>query len=709
MHIPQQHNILSKAKIKLAVCVVFILMGLPKITLAQQEKISIKEREELISRIEQIAERSEQELDYTDLLDGLYMLLEVPVNLNYATFEELKQLFFLSDLQAHKIIAYRNQYGLFVSLYELQAIEGFDRPMIELMEPFVEISQDKPEYKTHFKDVVKYGRHDIFIRYSRTLQQQEGYKDFPDSVKLESPNSYYLGSPDKLYVRYSFNYRNKFRVGITADKDAGEEFFKGSQPNGFDFYSIHAFATDLGIVKQVAIGDYHLEFGQGLTLWTGLAFGKSTDGISIIKNQRRIRPNTSANENLFLRGTAVTVGIDNFNISGFYSSKNVDANIGDYDTLNQEVAFVTSLQETGYHRTNAEMEDKHAMHETLYGGHVEYYKNTLRVGATAFKTLLDKPLERSKQLYQKYQFSGTENLNYGVDFNFILKGFNFFGEFSGSENGGTAWITGFRAALHTRVQLAAFYRDYGVKYQNLYSNAIGESSTNQNEKGFYSGLQVDLHKNWTFSGYADFYNFPWLKYRVDFPSKGEEYAAQLDYRMSKDVDMYFRFRSDSKETNHDTGENLKKVGETLRQNFRYNVAYSVLPYLILKNRVEYMRYKNPDGEISGGFLVYQDVLIRPENKAYNLTFRYAIFDTDDYDSRIYAYENDVLYAFSIPGYFYKGNRFYVLLKWEILDNLDFWFRFAQTFYSNQTTISSGLEQIDGNVKSEVKVQLRWKI
>jgi hypothetical protein len=122
-----------------------------------------------------------------------------------------------------------------------------------------------------------------------------------------------------------------------------------------------------------------------------------------------------------------------------------------------------------------------------------------------------------------------------------------------------------------------------------------------------------------------------------------------------------------------------------------------------------MRYKNPDGKISAGFLVYQDVLIRPENKAYNLTFRYAIFDTDDYDSRIYAYENDVLYAFSIPGYFYKGNRFYVLLKWEILDNLDFWFRFAQTFYSNQTTISSGLEQIDGNVKSEVKVQLRWKI
>jgi hypothetical protein len=115
-----------------------------------------------------------------------------------------------------------------------------------------------------------------------------------------------------------------------------------------------------------------------------------------------------------------------------------------------------------------------------------------------------------------------------------------------------------------------------------------------------------------------------------------------------------------------------------------------------------------EGQKSNGFLIYQDVLYRPENHPFDITLRYALFDTDDYDARIYAYENDVLYAFSIPGYFYKGSRFYLLIKWELLENLDFWVRYSQTFYTNQTTLSTGLDEIKGNTRSEIKMQVRFK-
>jgi hypothetical protein len=685
-----------------------MLFHAPPQASAQEPVLDVREREQLISLIEEIAETTDQELDYTDLIDGLYLLMDNPVNLNYASFQEIKQLFFLSDIQVHKLIAYRHRYGLFVSIYELAAVEGFTRRIIELMVPFVVITQERPVYKTTFSDVVKYGRHDIFIRHSRLLQEQNGFLPLPDSIKEAKPSSYYLGSPDRLYLRYGFNYYNKFRFGLTADKDAGEEFFKGSQPNGFDFYSAFAWATDLGPVSQFVVGDYHLEFGQGLTLWTGLAFGKSSDGISIIKNQRKIRPNTSANENLFLRGTAATANFKRFSITGFYSSKKIDANVGDYDTISQEIEFVTSLQQTGFHRTNSEIENKNSIGETLFGGRVEYTGNSFRIGATGYKTQFDKPLIRDGQLYRQFVFQGTENLNYGADFNFITGRFNFFGEVSGSENGGSAMIAGFQASLHPQLSIGMFYRDYGVKYQNLYSNAIGEGSINQNERGIYAGFRFDFHRNWTLSGYADHYKFPWLRYRVDFPSSGREYLSQLDFRPARNIDMYFRFKTETKQLNLDTGGNLRKPGETTKQSFRYHISYAVMQQLTLKSRIEYLTYDNVDNTVSNGFLIYQDVLYRPQDKPYNVTFRYALFDTDDYNARIYAYENDVLYAFSIPGYFYRGSRFYILLKWKLMDNVDFWLRFAQTYYNDRQTIGTGLDEINGNKRSEIKMQLRVK-
>ncbi|MBE0640300.1 MAG: helix-hairpin-helix domain-containing protein [Bacteroidales bacterium] len=669
----------------------------------------MEDRELLISRIELIAEQTEGELDYTELFEDLFYFLENPLNLNFAPYEQFQRIFFLSDFQIHKIIEYRNIYGPFASIYELQTVEGFDQSLIELLEPFVIVSAEQSKAKLDMKDVLKYGRHDLFLRYSRVLQQQAGYADLSDSAKAAKPNSYFLGSQDKYYMRYGFNYFNRIRVGLTAEKDAGEEFFKGSQPQGFDFYSGFAYMSDLGIVNEVVVGDYQLEFGQGLTLWSGLYFGKSPDAGSLVRNQRRLRPSTSVDENRYMRGTAATVGLGNFKITGFYSSKKIDGNMGEVDTVSQEIQFVTSIQETGYHRTNAEMANRKIIGETLYGGNIVFRKNKFQVGATTYKTSLDKPLTLPDQLYRKFNFQGTDNLNYGLDVNFIVNRFNVFGEISGSENGGMAYLAGFHAPLHPSVSLSFFYRNYGIDYQNLYSNAFGESSANQNERGIYSGILVYLHRNWTFRGYSDMFYSPWLRYRIDFPSRGHEYLAQLDYHPNRKMEMYLRYRFKQKQLNETTDPNMIKAGETIKESFRFHASYAAMRQLLLKSRIEFLRYKLPDRGFQDGFLIYQDVQYQPDNKPFTVTLRYALFDTDSYDERIYAYENDVLYAFSIPAYYYKGSRFYILMKYEISEKIDLWLRFAQTYYGNKTTISSGITEIDGNIQSEVKVQMRIKL
>jgi hypothetical protein len=279
---------------------------------------------------------------------------------------------------------------------------------------------------------------------------------------------------------------------------------------------------------------------------------------------------------------------------------------------------------------------------------------------------------------------------------------------AGSENGGSAFLAGLQAALHAQVALSLFYRDYGVKYQNLYSNAIGESSNNQGERGLYAGLRADLTRRWSFSGYADFFSFPWLRYRVDFPSHGAEYLAQLDFRMSREVEMYFRYRYDNKQYNAGSESALRKTDDIVRQNFRFNIAYTILPGLTLKSRLEYMLYDNTAGSRSDGFLIYQDLLFRPEGKPYDISLRYALFDTDNYDTRIYAYENDVLYAFSIPSYYYQGSRFYLLIKYEITNNIDVWLRLAQTAWNNREVVGTGLDASQGNTRTEIKAQVRVK-
>ena len=52
------------------------------------------------------------------------------------------------------------------------------------------------------------------------------------------------------------------------------------------------------------MGDYQIMFGQGLTFWSGRAFGKSADVINIKKNPLGIKAYTSVDENLFMRGAA---------------------------------------------------------------------------------------------------------------------------------------------------------------------------------------------------------------------------------------------------------------------------------------------------------------------------------------------------------------------------------------------------------------------
>jgi len=677
------------------------------VSYAQNMEVS---KEQIERSIEELTSRVDAELDYSELVDHFTNLALNPININTATAEGLEDLMFLDNTHIAALLDFRRKNGDFTSLYELKNIDGFYVDLVLSIKPYITILPSRISSGPRLGSLFKYGRHQIIMRYGRVLEEQKGYLPISDSALAHSPNARYLGDPNKLYLRYKYHYSNKMSMGFLGEKDAGEEFFNGNNPYGFDFYSAHFFIKDRGRLKALALGDYHLEFGQGLTLWSGLAFGKSAAAIGIQKRQRGVRANTSANENLFFRGAAATFGLlEGMDITAFYSNKNVDAGLSQRDTLNSEEFIFSSINESGFHRTPNEVARKAAVNEQVYGGNLSYKYKGFRMGATAYKSLYNIDLIKDLAPYQYYDFQGNNNFNAGIDGSYANKYLSVFGEFSMSQNGGKAMLLGSIFNLHPRLTFSILYRNFARDYQVFYAVPFSEGSRAQNEKGFYLGAAINTGTHSNFKVYYDMYSFDWLRYRVDAPSQGDEFSLLYENRPNRHFNFNIRYRNENKKLNEKADDvAIRAITDTRKQSLRFHINYTPFHEVMLKSRVEFSKYQHQPQAQTKGYLIYQDIQYRPENFPVKFTLRYALFNTDDYDTRIYAYENNVLYRFSVPAYYYKGSRFYILLNYKMNDHITFWLHFAQTYYSNRISIGSSLEEIQGNTRSEITAQLRMK-
>jgi hypothetical protein len=500
-------------------------------------------------------------------------------------------------------------------------------------------------------------------------------------------------------------------MGFTGEKDSGEEFFRGSQRQGFDFMSGHIAIQNIGKLKSLNVGDFQAQFGQGLTFWSGFAFGKTADAMNVKRTGQGLRPYTSVNENLFLRGIGNAWKLGNYEITVFGSDKRVNTNVADVDSLTEEIQIFSNFNLSGFHRTPNEILKRQNIREQIYGGHVSYKKRALNVGFTAVKSQYSAPLQRSPQAYNQFEFSGSENLNLGVDYNFVWRNFNVFGETSRSANGGMATINGLIASLDPRFALSVLYRSFAKDYHAVYTAAIGEASRNINENGLYLGFKAQLHKSVSLAAYLDRFDYPWLKFRVDGPSRGYDGLAQINYTPSRSLDMYFRYRDRNRPRNmsFEDDEILIDFPVGLHQrNFRYDVSYKISKSFKFRNRVEYVLFQNPGQVLEQGYVILHDVFYKPLGKPITFSFRYSIFDTDGFDSRLYAYENDVLYSFSIPALSGRGTRTYLNFQYSPTNNIDIWFRYAQFFYYDRNVVGSALTETQGPLRSDFRVQIRFK-
>ena len=653
--------------------------------------------------IESVASQNGESSDFEAILNELEYLQKRPLDLNKAVEDDLRKLPFLTDFQIQSLLAYRKENGKLLSLNELPLIYGYTDELIQLILPYVTLTTSRDTSVVRFREAVRNNHHEVTLKTQRVLEKSAGYLD-TDPVTGQTR---YPGNPWLFYTRYRLEFSDRLQAGITLEKDPGEEFFEGSNRAGFDFNSAHVMVKDWGFLKSALIGDFRLGFGQGLTLCNGTAPGKSALTLNVVKRNDEIKAFTSTDENDFFRGMAARAAWGRLVMTAFYSSKRKDANVT--DTLTSGNIFFSSFQGSGYHRTRAEVLDEKAVTETAWGGNLSFHGNSFKAGTTLVRYSFDKVWETGEDLKDIYDFRGDILFNWGADYSVSLRKIQLFGE---TTYGNHHWATLNGALLNVNkyASFSIIYRNYSQGFFSLHSDAFSEGSSNSNEEGLYAGTVIHPFRKVKISAYADFYRFPWLRYGLGAPSSGSDYLIQADYPVNRELSMYARFKHElyPEEESADTLI-IRDIIHRHRSGLRYHINYRLTNRFSLQNRFELVLAKSEGSETSRGFLIYQDTEYRFRVIPAVLEFRFAWFNTSDYESRIYAYEQDLASGYSFSPLYKTGFRTYLMLRYDITSKLLFRFRIARTNVFHEDTLGSGYDEIDGNARSEIKMQLTVRL
>lgn len=661
--------------------------------------------EKIIADIyEQVSENSDTEIDFTSFYEDMIFFSENPINLNKTNKDELEKLQFLSDIQIDNILHYLYRYAPLNTIYELQLIDGLDMTDIRMLLPFVVLGDAEAKRETlKMKDVFKYGKNEVYIRLDRGLETKEGYRFVPEEEQqAEEKNARkYVGDPFYNHIKYRFRYRDRVAFGVTAEKDAGEQFW-GDHNKGYDFYSAHVELKNFGKLKTLVLGDYRANFGQGLVLRTDFSMGKSSYVLQVNPRSSGLKKYTSTDEYNFFRGVGATVKFGGLDITAFYSNKKIDG-----DTIEGQFA---SIKIDGLHRTVNDLNRKRNVTQQVLGGNATFTYSWMQVGATVLYNSFDHSLEPRPMNYNKFYFRGKEQIVGSVNYRARAGKLNIFGETAMSDRQG-AWATinGVNYSPISRVGLVALYRYFSKEYDTFFATTFSESSRVNNETGFYIGAEVRPIKYWKVSAYIDSYRFPWMKFGIDEPSIGKDYLVQVDYAPKRNINMYWRFKFEEKMNNYsDTVAIMPVVLPQQKWAARYVLNYSFGRFSF-KNQLDVNSFYDAVNASSYGYSALQDVSYNFAKIPLRADFRFHIFDAQNFQNRLYTYEKDVLYAFSVPMNYGMGSRYYINLRYELSENISFWLKLAQTVYADERlAVSSGNEEISGNRKTDMRFLMRFK-
>lgn len=656
-----------------------------------QDSTLTKVRDQLEAAFEEIEDDDAGE----QLIQFLQDLENNPVNINTADITDLLQIPGLSFVTARSIINYREE-KLFRSKEDLLKVRGIGQVTYQKISPYITIGNGREQQKGLVFDRqywLNNAKFEVISRYQQVLEEQDGYV-IPDSL------GGYTGNSLKYYQRFKLR-SNHLLFNLTQEKDAGEKL---QNPTDFDFNSIHLGFINHGRLKKLIIGDYSLSFGQGLVIWSGGAFGKGREVInSIGRNERGLRGYTSSQESNFFRGVAASIG-DRNELTVFYSNVPQTASIVGQDSVRYPST-------SGFHRTINEIERRNNVDQTTIGARFRLNTRFGLFGVTGFSSSFSSTVIRGSSISNLSDFNGKANNVLGLDYRALIRKSIIFGELAYSDKEAFSGLIGVKSNVGSSTDLAFVFRNYDSQFISILGDGFGElSGTPQNERGLYIGLKHRISKC-IVSTYVDQYFFEAPNAGTLTPSSGIDVLAMVEANFSAQLNAYFLIRNETKDDAYssidDMGREHLLAGSRSRSSYRIQIQHQPNKTIRTRSRMEWVRFINDELEPENGYLLFQDIRVNATEKLL-LDTRFTLFDTDSFNARVYQFENDLRYVLTNTSLNNAGQRWYLVAKYDLSDQLEISAKFSRTTFEDTQVVSSGLNRIEGNKRSFVGIQIRWE-
>ena len=638
---------------------------------------------------EKLLESYVESADATQLSEELDHYRQNPVDINYASQSELERLPGMPPLAVRQILDYRKNH-VFFSIRDLLKVPGFTRETFVRIKEFITVNPD-----------VRAKRYDVAYR-QRSKRSIEESRDFRENK--------FAGNIYQFYQRLNASYyplMNKpdaeLRVGVVMEKDPGENKLNDHQVG---FIELRNFP----FIRKAVIGNYQLEFGQALSLWSTSGMSKSSETIgSVRKKGRGISAFNYATENAGFFGAALELDLrsmellKNWNITAFYSYRQLDA------SYSQDGA-VNSILVDGLHRTDSEIAGRNYLLETVEGANVDYRFGASTAGITFYAQQFDRRFIPRDSIRSLYGFNGHENTMVSLHHDVFVGDVNFFGEVARDQANSFAFNFGVQGSW-PGTEWVVFYRNYAKDFQSLHGFTFGDQSgKTQNEEGIYTGLKLKPRRGTAIQAYYDIFRYPWRTYSVPKPVTGDDFLIRLEQQVWPRLDVQLQLKSERKDRSVGTtdmlGRDITVIEKEITRRMRYQWDVAISREVRLRSRIEqsWYRVENIQGSSEKGILFYEDV--RAELRK-NLTLygRLSFFDTHSFYTALYEYENDVEGVFSNTSFSGKGKRWYVLVKYAWRKNVNLSAKYWELYRDDLEQIGSGGDAITGNVLRKVTMSI----